>query len=111
MKLVTPRPKPFAPQLLAELPGPSRMRTPAEYRFRLTYRNPIPADDGCVMVWEVVGGRIPYQIAAERTGRTTRWHCTCADAVYREDLPQHRCKHVRGLVDTLEAVAPVPGVG
>jgi hypothetical protein len=108
MKLIHPRPKTFTPQLLAELPGPDRKRTPVEYRYRLTYRNPTPTDDGCVMVWEVVGGRLPYQIALERTGRVTRWHCTCADAVYREDLPHHRCKHVRGLADTLAAVAPEP---
>ena len=112
MKLTNPRPKAFAPQLVAELPGPTRKRLPAEYRYRLTYRNPTPADDGCVMVWEVIGGRLPYQIAVEQVGRVTRWHCTCADAVYREDELQHRCKHVRGLADTLAAVAPVaPGVG
>lgn len=108
MKLTTPRPKAFTPQILAELPGPSRKRTPAEYRYRLTYRNPSPTDDGCVSVWEVVGGRMPYQIAVEQVGRVTRWHCTCADAVYREDEPHHRCKHVRGLADTLAAVSTVP---
>ncbi len=112
MKLTSPRPKQFTPQLLAELPGPSRKRTPAEYRYRLTYRNPTPTDDGCVMVWDVIGGRLPYQIAVERTGRCTRWHCTCADAVYREDERHHRCKHVRGLAATLDAVSPVhPCVG
>lgn len=108
MKLATPRLKTFVGQLVAELPGPSRKRTPAEYRYRLTYRNPTPSEDGCVMVWDVVGGRLPYQIAVERIGKATRWHCTCADAIYREDEPHHRCKHVRGLVDTLEAVSPVP---
>lgn len=108
MKLATPRLKTFVGQLVAELPGPNRKRTPAEYRYRLTYRNPTPAEDGCVMVWDVVGGRLPYQIAVERIGKAMRWHCTCADAVYREDELHHRCKHVRGLVDTLEAVSPVP---
>jgi hypothetical protein len=108
MKLANPRPKQFTPQLLAELPGPSRKRTLSEYRYRLTYRNPTPTDDGCVMVWEVVGGRMPYQIAVERVGKATRWHCTCADAVYREDELHHRCKHVRGLTDTLEVIGPVP---
>jgi hypothetical protein len=103
MKLTTPRPK-TAPQLLAELPGPSRKRTPAEYRYRLTYRNPT-AEDGCVMVWEVVGGRLTYQIAVERAGRVTRWHCTCADAVYREDELHHRCKHVRGLAESLAVIS------
>ena len=34
-----------------------------------------------------------------------RWHCSCADAVYRgEDDPRHQCKHVRGLVDYLPTV-------
>lgn len=107
MKLTHPRLKTYAGHLVTELPGPSRKRTPSEYRFRMTYRNPT-ADDGCLMVWEVLGGRMPYQIACERTGKAVRWHCTCADAVYREDEPHHRCKHVRGLVDTLAAVAPVP---
>jgi hypothetical protein len=108
MKLTEPRPKVFAGRLLAVLPGPDRKRSPAEYRYRLVYRNPTPSEDGCLMVWEVVGGRLPYQIAVERTGRTTRWHCTCADAVYREGHTQHRCKHVRGLADTLDAVTTPP---
>lgn len=109
MKLTHPRPKAFVGQLLAELPGPDRKRTPSEYRFRLTYRNPTPTEDGCVMVWHVIGGRLPYQIAVERAGQQMRWHCTCADAVYREDEPRHRCKHVRGLCDTLDVVVPCVG--
>ena len=92
---------------MSELPGPDRKRTLAEYRFRLTYRNPAADEEGCVMVWEVSGGRMPYQIAAERVGSRVRWHCSCADAVYREDEPGHRCKHVRGLADSLELVAGV----
>ncbi|MCU0702655.1 MAG: hypothetical protein MUF18_01535 [Fimbriiglobus sp.] len=108
MKLTSPRPKSYAGHLVAELPGPDRKRTPAEYRYHLTYRNPHPTEDGCMMVWEVLGGRLPYQIACERTAKAVRWHCTCADAVYREDEPQHRCKHVRGLIDTLDAVSVVP---
>lgn len=108
MKLTHPRPKQYVGMLLSVLPGPDRKRTPAEYRYRLTYRNPATDEDGCLMVWEVVGGRLPYQIAVERAGRVLRWHCSCADAIYREDEPGHRCKHVRGLIDTLDAVTPVP---
>ena len=26
-----------------------------------------------------------------------RWHCSCADAVYRGESRAHQCKHVRGL--------------
>jgi hypothetical protein len=80
------------------LPGPSRQRTPRAYRYRLTYRNPEPAATGCALLWEVEGGRLSYQIALEReeTGRL-RWHCTCADAVYRGEDTRHLCKHIRGL--------------
>jgi hypothetical protein len=83
----------------ATLPGPDRRRTRVPYRFRLTYRSPEPAAEGCALLWEVDGGRLPYQIALEReAGGGLRWHCTCADAVYRgEDSPDHRCKHIRGL--------------
>lgn len=82
------------------LPGPSRRRTRAPYLFRLTYRSALPGDPGCALLWEVRGGRLPYQIALERSSDGgLRWHCTCADAVYRgEDDPNHRCKHVRGLL-------------
>lgn len=57
------------------------------------------------MTWEVSGGRLPYQVALERTATGQyRWHCSCADMVYRgEDNPHHICKHVRGL---LEAFPP-----
>jgi hypothetical protein len=80
------------------LPGPTRKRVPRAYRYRLTYRNPAPAVAGCALLWEVEGGRLSYQIALEReeTGRL-RWHCTCADAVYRGEDERHVCKHVRGL--------------
>lgn len=52
-------------------------------------------------MWDVIGGREVYQIVLERTedGRL-RWHCTCADAVYRGERSAHRCKHVRGLQNT-----------
>jgi hypothetical protein len=87
--------------LFALLPGPTRKREPSAYCYRLTYRNPLPGEPGCALLWEVSGGRLTYQIALEReeTGRL-RWHCTCADAVYRgETVENHRCKHVRGLID------------
>jgi hypothetical protein len=87
--------------LFASLPGPTREREPSPYCFRLTYRNPEPGEAGCALLWEVYGGRLTYQIALEReeTGRL-RWHCTCADAVYRgETVANHRCKHVRGLLE------------
>jgi hypothetical protein len=79
------------------------------YQYRVTYRNPAPDEAGCVMTWEVSGGRLPYQIALERTGHgDLLWHCSCADAVYRgEDDPAHVCKHVRGLIDTLPVAPPV----
>jgi hypothetical protein len=64
------------------------------------------------MLWDVLGGREVYQVALERLpGGGMRWHCTCADAVYRGD-GQHQCKHVKGLVEQgrrpAEAVA-LPG--
>jgi hypothetical protein len=107
MKLTNPIPRtPRAGAVLSVLPGPDRKRTPAEYRFRVMYRNPRPTEPGCVMVWEVLGGRLPYQIASERTERgDIQWHCTCADAVYRGDGTDHECKHVRGLLDVLEEVS------
>jgi hypothetical protein len=81
------------------LPGPSRKRMPSPYCFRITYQNPKPDADGCVLAWDVMGGRDIYQVALERLpSGQVRWHCTCADAVYRgENQPQHTCKHVRGL--------------
>jgi hypothetical protein len=82
----------------AELPGPTRRRTPSAYCYHLTYRSPDPAEPGCALLWDVYGGRQVYQIALERrsAGRLC-WHCTCADAVYRGEDAPHLCKHVRGL--------------
>ena len=107
MKLAQPRP--CHGMLIVTLPGPDRRRSLAMYQYRVTYRNPTPGEPGCVMTWEVSGGRLPYQIAVERTaGDDLRWHCSCADAVYRgEDNPEHVCKHVRGLIDTLPVAPPV----
>jgi hypothetical protein len=87
--------------VVAALPGPTRKRTPTPYCYRLTYRNPDPAVPGCSLLWDVLGGRLRYQIALEReTDGQLRWHCTCADAIYRgETEPNHVCKHVRGLLN------------
>lgn len=85
--------------VFAALPGPTRKRTPSPYCYRLTYQNPNErAAEGCVLTWDVLGGREVYQIALERqaTGRL-RWHCSCADAIYRGENRPHLCKHVRGL--------------
>ena len=96
--------------LIASLPGPTRKRTPSDYRYRLTYRNPTPDEPGCALLWEVVGGRLEYQIALERqTSGALRWHCTCADAVYRGEDAPHVCKHVRGLLELGRAqMSPTP---
>lgn len=84
--------------LLADLPGPTRKRTPSRYRFVLIHRADDPAEAGCLMAWAVLGGRTAYQVALEREeGGTLRYHCTCADAVYRGADRPHQCKHVRGL--------------
>ena len=98
--------------LAVELPGPDRKQSPAVYCARVTYRNPRADETGCVMAWDVAGGRLPYQVALERTDDgELRWHCTCADAVYRgTDRPDHQCKHVRGIVASLPSV-PTLGRG
>jgi hypothetical protein len=84
--------------VFASLPGPTRKRSPSSYCYRLTYRNPQPNEPGCVLLWDVAGGRESYQIALEReTTGYLRWHCTCADAVYRGEDAPHTCKHVRFL--------------
>jgi hypothetical protein len=44
--------------LFADLPGPTRKRTPSQYGFRLTYRSPDPSAEGCVLLWDVYGGRL-----------------------------------------------------
>jgi hypothetical protein len=84
--------------LFASLPGPTRKRVPSPYCYRLAYRNPEPDGRGCALLWEVFGGREVYQIVLEREpAGGLRWHCTCADAVYRGEDEPHVCKHVRGL--------------
>lgn len=81
------------------LPGPDRKRAPAPYLFRVTYKNPDLSEPGCVMTWNVTGGREEYQIAAERTADGhLNWHCTCPDAVYHGEYRHaYCCKHVHGL--------------
>ena len=83
------------------IPGSSRKREAAVYHYRIGYRAPDAGEPGCVMTWNVSGGRMAYQVAAERleTGRLA-WHCTCADAVYRHD-GRHTCKHVANLLATM----------
>ena len=85
--------------LPAWLPGPDRKRSETVYRYRVIYRAADPPASGCLMTWEVRGGRLAYQIAVERQeGGRVRLHCTCADAVFRGELTGQPCKHVRGLV-------------
>jgi hypothetical protein len=97
--------------LITVLPGPTRKRRPSPYRYRLTYRNTDPATLGCVLAWEVLGGRQPYQIALEREddGRC-RWHCTCADAIYRGSDGPHLCKHVHALLRLGRLVVLAPAL-
>jgi hypothetical protein len=99
--------------LSTQLPGPDRRRSPQEYHYRLTYRNPQADATGCVMIWEVSGGRHSYQLALERDSLgDLRCHCTCADAVFRTALePDHLCKHVRGLVELVRMLGDTFGGG
>jgi len=76
------------------IPGPDRKRTIRPYLYRVTYCNEEPDEVGCAMAWEVFGGRMTYQVALEREwDGKLRWHCTCADSVYRE----RQCKHIQGV--------------
>lgn len=88
------------PLLLARLPGSDRKRTPSLYSYRITFRNPDDGAVGCVLLWDVSGGRTSYQVALERDEvGSLRLHCTCADAVFRGENEGHLCKHIRGLVE------------
>jgi hypothetical protein len=93
---------------LAVLPGPDRKRSRSLYHYRLAYRTAYPEQSGCVALWEVIGGRMAYQVALERNdaGRFF-WHCTCADAVYRAEEQGRVCKHVQGLLE-FSAALPKP---
>jgi hypothetical protein len=87
------------PLLTTVLPGPDRKRVHAPYCYRLTYHNPCADGAGCVMLWEVSGGRLLYQIALERDeAGNLRIHCTCADAIFRCEAESRFCKHVHGLL-------------
>jgi len=87
-------------ELSTLLPGPDRKRTPKVYLYRLNYRNPVRAAVGCVMTWEVSGGRLPYQIAVERReDQCLKIHCTCADAVFRREEEGRLCKHAQGFLE------------
>jgi hypothetical protein len=88
-----------ASTLYVPVPGPDRKRSVKPYRYRVTYCSADPDEAGCAVAWEVVGGRVSYQVALERqTNGDLRWHCTCADAIYRGDDGVHQCKHVKGLL-------------
>jgi hypothetical protein len=85
--------------VLTLLPGPDRKRIESPYGYQLIYRSTGADEAGCVMLWHVVGGRTPYQIALERDDSgDLRLHCTCADAVFRAEAENRFCKHVRGLL-------------
>ena len=86
------------------LPGPGRKRLERSYIYRLQYLNLNPDKTGCLMTWQVEGGRLLYQIAVEQEeGGGLRCHCTCADAVYRAEEEGRYCKHVRGFLDWYQA--------
>ena len=48
------------------LPGSDRKRTRSPYGYRLIHRAADASQPGCVMSWEVWGGRLLYQVALER---------------------------------------------
>jgi hypothetical protein len=83
----------------ALLPGSDRKRTKSPYVFRLRYCDTTPRAVGCVMTWEVQGGRLMYQIAVEReAGGRLRCQCTCADAVFRAENEGRTCKHIEAFL-------------
>jgi hypothetical protein len=91
------------------LPGPDRKRAARPYQYRLRYRQDGAEATGCVMLWDVTGGRTTYQLALERgADGGLRLHCTCADAVYRADDEGRFCKHARGLLQLGEPAYPPP---
>ncbi len=88
------------PVVFTLLPGPDRKRVARPYAYRLIYRNANADAAGCVMLWDVTGGRLHYQVALERDeSGAVRLHCSCADAVFRCEPEGRFCKHVRGLLD------------
>lgn len=94
---------------LTILPGPDRNRSPGLYHYRIIHRCLNADDPGCVGLWEVLGGRMPYQVALERDEQGRQfWHCTCADAIYRAEEQGRVCKHVQGLLDFFGPTLPAP---
>jgi hypothetical protein len=92
------------------LPGPDRKRTRSPYGYRLIHRAADASQPGCVMSWEVWGGRLLYQVALERLeGGDLRWHCTCPDWIYRAENEGRWCKHIHGLLQIGRVVGePIP---
>jgi hypothetical protein len=94
------------------LPGPDRKRSRTPYGYRVIYRSPNTSEPGCVLIWKVSGGRMPYQLALEREeGGSLRLHCTCADAVFRAEAEGRFCKHARGLVEVGRQTAAAAEAG
>lgn len=95
--------------LVTLLPGPGRRRDTTAYSYRVKYRSPEPHTPGCVLQWEVSGGRAVYQIDLERDEkRNLRLHCTCADAMFRAEDEGRFCKHVHGLLQFSQPAYPCP---
>ena len=61
-----PPAEPIPAVYLTVLPGPDRRRSRSLYHYRAVHRSARPGDAGCVAAWEVVGGRMAYQVALER---------------------------------------------
>jgi hypothetical protein len=102
---------PLVPTLVTRLPGPGRKRSESLYHYRLTYRDPRDGAVGCVMIWEVSGGRLPYQVALERDDAgSLHVHCTCADAIFRAEGEGRFCKHVEGLLQIGQPDAAIQGL-
>ena len=88
-----------ASTFFAPVPGPDRKRSIRPYQYRVIYRNPDPSEPGCVLSCEVFGGRMSYKVDLERReSGSLRWHCTCADAVYRGENLGRPCKHIKALM-------------
>lgn len=74
--------------MVCPLPGPTRKRTEALYRFRLIHLGGAE----CRQLWQCDGGREVYQQALNGAGE---WSCTCAADIYGQG---RRCKHVKCLM-------------
>jgi hypothetical protein len=97
--------------LVTLLRSPGRKRTTTLYHYRVIHQNPDPHAAGCVILWEVSGGRSVYQLALERTeAGVLRVQCTCADAVFRAEDQGRFCKHVQGLIQFARPTYPCPDI-